>query len=964
MEPLTGLIINSAILLAAAAVFYLVFRPAARHALANRLAAGAFLGIIGCALMLNPWVLAPGIIFDTRSVLLSVAGLYFGALPTLIAMAATGALRMYQGGAGALTGVIVIIATGAIGVLWGRFRPRSSPPAWRELYVFGVLVHVVMLICLLTLPDPLPILSQVGLPVILIFPIATVIMGMLLSEHLRRESIREALGARETELSLVTENMPALLARLDTELRFRFVNRHVTRLAGMRKESILGKPIRAFLDQDTLDRCQPWIERAMAGEQVHFEQTLRARDGRIAELNLTLLPERGAGGELAGLLCIGLDITERMRNERERRKLAEEVQRYVEASPTALYAILPNECSGFRPYWVGENIERLTGYTRQEVLEPGWWESRLHPEDRELAAASGVWLANADQFQHEYRILRRDGSVLWVLDEMRAIGGKNGAPVQVIGSWTDITAIKAAEAELRERELRFRRMFLRHHAVMLLIEPDSGAIVDANAAAERFYGYDADTLRAMYIQQINMLPPEEVAAERARAKREERDFFVFPHRLANGETRTVEVHSSPIDTPQGRLLFSVIHDITERKRLEEQVLHAQKMESVGRLAGGVAHDFNNMLNVINGYADSLIEALAPDDPMRGDLQEIRNAGERAATLTRQLLAFSRKQVLRPRVLNVRDIVLGLDKLLRRLIGEHIALRLELDPDTGNVRADPAQLEQVIMNLAVNARDAMPDGGVLRIETRNETVPEEARILDSPLPEQPVPAGDYVVLTVADTGAGIQQEIQARVFEPFFTTKPMGQGTGLGLATIHGIVEQSGGRIFLHSAPGQGARFDIYLPLADAPPEPARQQALLKLARGHERVLLVEDEEKLRILAERILARAGYTVESAANGLEALQLFENASEPHDLLLTDVVMPGMNGGALAARLRDQRPDLPVLFMSGYPDNAINAELCPDARTDFVGKPFSAGELTGKIRALLASQDGAPRATRQDG
>src|SRR5690606_6738766 len=372
-----------------------------------------------------------------------------------------------------------------------------------------------------------------------------------------------------------------------------------------------------------------------------------------------------------------------------------------------------------------------------------------------------------------------------------------------------------------------------------------------------------------------------------------------------------------------------------------------KLEAVGRLAGGIAHDFNNILTAVGGHAALLLEEIPPGDPLRADLEEIKRGVDRATSLTRQLLAFSRKQVLKPRVLDLTSVVAETEQMLRRLIGEDIDLRTSAEPGLGRVLADPGQIQQVILNLAVNARDAMPDGGRLSIELANVDVDEE--MARRHVPEQP--PGRYVRLTVSDTGTGIPHHIQPHIFEPFFTTKEKGKGTGLGLSTVYGIVKQSGGFIWVYSEPGQGATFKIYLPRVDAPAEqtPAPQPEVAAHA-GEETILLVEDEPAVRDLAQRILRRKGYRVIVASNGREALDLVERQEGPIGLLVTDLIMPQMDGRELAQRLAALRPGLPVLFMSGYTGDTIAQRGVLDPDVAFIEKPFSPEGLARKVREIL--------------
>ena len=386
-------------------------------------------------------------------------------------------------------------------------------------------------------------------------------------------------------------------------------------------------------------------------------------------------------------------------------------------------------------------------------------------------------------------------------------------------------------------------------------------------------------------------------------------------------------------------------DITERHLLEEQNRQSQKVEAIGQLAGGIAHDFNNLLTAIHGYAELLSDDLGAKSPHQHDLGEIRAAAQRAAALTRQLLAFSRRQILEPRVLDLRDSLKGLESMLRRLIGEHITVTLRVAGQAARVKADPGQIEQVVLNLALNARDAMPEGGSLLLEVTN--VELDAAYARRHIAVKP---GHYVMLSVSDTGAGMDLQTQARIFEPFFTTKPEGRGTGLGLSTVYGIVKQSGGNLWVYSEPGRGATFKIYLPRVDdptdAPADPAARDALT----GSETILVVEDESGVRELVRKVLERHGYHVLMAAAPHEALELAENHDGPIHLLTTDVVLPEMSGKTLAQQIAIARPQIRVLYMSGYTDDAIVHHGVLDADTPFLQKPFTPCALARKVRTVL--------------
>jgi PAS domain S-box-containing protein len=478
----------------------------------------------------------------------------------------------------------------------------------------------------------------------------------------------------------------------------------------------------------------------------------------------------------------------------------------------------------------------------------------------------------------------------------------------------------------------------------------AGRITSWNPGAERLYGHTAAEVVGQPILQL--IPPDRRGELPRLMEAASRGVHVAPFetvgRAKDGRPIEVSVSVSPIRDREGRVIgaSAIARDIRQGKRLEAQYQHAQKMEAVARLAGGVAHDFNNLLTVILGTGELLLAGLSRDDPARPLVADLAHAGERAASLTRQLLTFSRKQVIEPRLLDLNTVVRDAEQLLRRLIGEDIAVTLALDPGLRQVRADPGQIEQVIMNLAVNARDAMPTGGQLTLETGNVYLDEEyARTHPA------VGVGRYAMLAVSDTGSGMDEATKARVFEPFFTTKEQGKGTGLGLATVYGIVKGSGGHIWVYSEPGRGSTFKVYLPWAEGKVPSAKSHVgLSRIPTGKETLLLAEDEDAVRALTRHVLTACGYTVLEARNGAEALRLCEHHAGPIQLLVTDVVMPEVSGRQLAERLTQRHPEMRVLFLSGYTDDAVVRHGVLQAEVAFLQKPFTPAALAQKVREVL--------------
>ncbi len=515
-------------------------------------------------------------------------------------------------------------------------------------------------------------------------------------------------------------------------------------------------------------------------------------------------------------------------------------------------------------------------------------------------------------------------------------------------------ARRAGEAlsALLQKSGGLARTLLESASQAILAVDAAGNIVLANRRTEELFGYTHDELLQLSVE---TLVPE---SKRAGHERERNRYNAHPRirpmgigvdlsaRRKDGTEFPVEVSLSHVRIGHTFFAIAFISDISQRKLLEEQLAHAQKMEAVGRLAGGVAHDFNNMLTVISGYNRMILDDLPPGDPLRVNAEEIQVAADRAAALTNQLLTFSRRQIMRARVVSVNEVLAGTEKMLRRLIGEDLILTLNPAPDTGNIRADPGHIEQAIVNLVVNARDAMPNGGKITIETGNVSL--DTTYACSHLGVKP---GDFVMIAVSDTGQGMDAATRRHIFEPFYTTKPKGKGTGLGLATVYGMVKQSGGDIWVYSEVGRGTTFKLYFPrVADSAATSATRAAELPKAQGTETILVVEDEEAVRDLTVRILRQLGYTILAASGGQEALEIAAAHPDPISLLVTDVVMPGMSGKHLADTLVSARPGLRVLYVSGYTENTIVSQGALAPGVDFLPKPFSREVLATKIRELL--------------
>ncbi len=638
-----------------------------------------------------------------------------------------------------------------------------------------------------------------------------------------------------------------------------------------------------------------------------------------------------------------------------RRKQAEEALRESEAKFRLIseqsilgIAILQD---GYVRY-ANQAVEEILEYTMDEMLlrwEPDEFAKAIHPDDRSFAMEQAQKKQRGERdvvVNYSYRIITKDGNPKWIDQYSKTVfyEGKYADLVTVI----DVTERKRAEENLQESQKRFKAQYQGIPIPTYTWQKfgEDFVLVDVNNAGRALTqggidDYMGRTATQMYRENRPDILEDlwRCFTDKVVIKRE----MSYRFQTTGEEKRLAATYAFvPPD-----LIMVHTEDITDRSRLEEQLLWSQRMESIGRLAGGVAHDFNNLLTSIAGYAELGMNRVDPDDRLYRDLQEILRATDRASQLTRQLLAFSRREITEPKVINLNEVLLDTNKMFLRLIGEDIELVIVPAEGLGCVKVDPGQIEQVLVNLLVNARDAMANGGKLTIETASVTLDADysARHVG-------VSPGEYIMLAVSDTGVGMAEEIKAHLFEPFFTTKEVGKGTGLGLATCYGIVKQSGGNIWVYSEPGVGTTFKIYLPRVEEDGEHLpKLDASKELPRGRETVLLVEDEPSVRRVTALMLREQGYTVFEAATGAEAIQVaMDHKGKEIHLLLTDVVMPQMSGRELADRLRGDRPDMKVLFFSGYTDNVIVHHGLLDSGITFLQKPFLPATLANKVRDLL--------------
>jgi PAS domain S-box-containing protein len=1070
---------NLALWFAALWVYRLMY-PSQRSISAYRsaLLLGLLVGGLGLLGIAAPIAVGPGIVIDGRMPLVVLVGAWAGPLAAFAAGGLATLDRLWLSGPGGLAGVGAIVSGAALGALvwtfWGRRRLLIAGTAF---VLLGLASAVMSVLWVFTFPAGQAVQAQGTLPLLIEYPLAALIFGMVFvhdrrmvteaeqaagkqaeaalkasEEHYARLAdaafeglvlsengvivdanarLAEMLGyAREELIGLAIERIVApesrdlvrrriqtgysisyehLVRRKDggifpvevrarhvqyqgrpvrvtairdisartaaqqalvaSELRFRVafhaspapqaltqasdgvildVNTAFEQLVGFTRDELLGR--RTTEPPTWMDDSAPLLAYLYAhGRITDRSIQLRTRSGAIRDVNLSVEPIQV--GETPGFLSVMLDVTERLAAERALVRSERMLKELVQSVNAVVWEA---DAQTFVFSFVSEQAEKLLGYPVSAWLEsPTFWVEHIHPDDRDAAVSYCMDRTKAlVNHEFEYRMIAADGRVIWLRDLVTVVAD-GGQPARLRGVMLDVTARNQAEADRARSEVRFQTIFEQAMIGIALVDM-AGCPVETNPALQTMLGYSADELRAMTF--VDFTHPEDVDADAAlfgELVSRTREFYQITKRYLRKDGQVVwgNLHISLVRTAQGEPQFAIgmVEDITERKRIEGQYLQAQKMDAIGRLAGGVAHDFNNLLTVILGNCELLLGDLDPDEPICYDIVQIRQAAERASSLTRQLLAFSRKQLLNPTCLDLNLVVVNIEALLRRLIGEDIALISRLDPGLGAVQADLGQIEQVIMNLAVNARDAMPTGGTLIIETANA-------MLDASYAPVPgiVESGPYCMLAVSDTGCGMDAATQARIFEPFFTTKAPGQGTGLGLATVYGIVQQSGGYIWVYSELGHGTTFKIYLPQTAAPANgsiadtsPADQMPTLQ---DTGTILLIEDEPLVRELAGRVLQAQGYYVLEAGNSADALRIAAQA-ELIDVLLTDVIIPGgMSGPQVAKQVRIQHPNLQVLYMSGYTDAAITHQAGIDPDQALLQKPFT---LNGLVHAVWSAR-----------
>jgi len=713
------------------------------------------------------------------------------------------------------------------------------------------------------------------------------------------------------------------------------------RIYGYSASEAIGRGIDLIVPEEKREELSDILRRISRGERIRHFQTRRLRkDGATIDISLSISPIRDASGSLLGAATIARELT-------AVKRLSETLHGLLQAVEHAPSAVLLTNPDGVIQY-VNPAFEKIYGFTRSEAVgkTPRILKSGTYPP----SFYERFWkqILSGNVFRGEFLNRTKDGALLTVEVSVNSVLDPRGNRIGFFAVQADITERKRADAALREREARYRLLFDSNPRPMWVFDEKTLAFLAVNDAACRHYRYSREEFLQMTIADIR--PPEDVAALRDAIAAEPGGYQragIWRHRKKDGSVIDVEIASHPLNFAGRPCQLVLTHDVTDRRKLEAQLLRAQKMEAIGQLAGGVAHDFNNLLTILYSHLDLIELEVNRERDVRREIEEIRRTIERGAGLTRQLLALARRQLVRAEVLDPGLVVADVSKMLGRLIGEEIRLETRIEPKAGLVRIGRSQLEQILMNLAVNARDAMPGGGRLSISVDAEDLSEEYSAL-----HLGSSAGPHVRITVSDTGTGIDRETQKRIFEPFFTTKGSSKGTGLGLATVYNIVKSVGGNIWVYSEPGQGTAFKVYLPalVGEEAPAPHRPSTPAAANTGSETVLLLEDEAAIRNPAKFYLEAKGYRVLAAGDGDEAVAVAAEAAGPVSLLVTDVVLPGRKVREVVEEISITHPGIRILFMSGYSqDEAILRDVASEG-FDFLEKPFGLETLATRIREIL--------------
>jgi PAS domain S-box-containing protein len=963
-----ALVQNISIVIALSVVYQMIMRKWEKGSLRVQILSGFLFGTVALVGMMTPLRFSPGIIFDGRSIILGISGLFGGPIAAFIAAVMCTAYRLYLGGAGALVGSAVIVEAAVLGVGFHYLRRRSPRLKGSiPLLGFGFLVHVVMLLLMFALPGGAgwEVFYRIGLPILTVYPLAMMFLCRLFVDNEERLHTEKSLIENEEQYRTLVENSTGIIWETDTSARFTFISAQVRTILGYEPSEMIGRSVFDFMDPELSEENARQFElaREHSGAILDVENRLVTRDGRIITVGTRATPIISPEGVWCGFRGIDFDISEQKRMEEE---LRESEKRYRNIFDNAVEGIFQTTPEG-RYRIVNPSFAHMFGYESPEEMVRAVTnigeQLYVNPEDRkrliEMMRESAGMVRG-----FEVQLRRKDGSHFWVSINARMIRNGEGEALFLEGTCMDITERELAEEASRETEAQLRNIVASIPNAMVYC-------VRIGADGSREFKYVSGAIQALHgcsaeevLADAGRLYDTVVAEERAEVARQEKSAVaamqefkrVLRVKTPDGTPRWILLTSQPrVRLEDGSVLYDGVElDITdikraeeEKNRLEARLAQAQKMEAVGTLAGGIAHDFNNILGIILGYAEIAGFSLAPDSHTRQSLDEVIKATYRAKDLVKQILTFSRKSDQEQRPLQLIPVVKETLKLLRATLPTTIEIRQEIDLELGDdvVMADATQMHQVLMNLATNSGHAMREhGGVFRVAVSlvHFSRGDSAKPLG-------IDSGEYIRLTVEDTGTGMDAATIERIFDPYFTTKKAGEGTGLGLAVVHGILKEHNGAITVYSEPGKGTVFNLYLPRLERG-EVSEAESQGPIAGGSERLLLVDDEEQLVDVTRGSLELLGYKVTATTSSPEALDLFSHEPQHFDLVITDYTMPKMTGIDLAEKIKMIRSDIPIILCTGFSER-INEDYTREIGIRaFLMKPVSLRGLAGLIRKVL--------------
>ena len=957
------LVQNVGLLVSLVVIHGQIIRRWNRYTLASQIFSGFLFGCVALIGMMTPVHLMTGVIFDGRSIVLSVAGLFGGPVTAGMAAVISAAYRLWLGGSGVIMGTSAIVGSAGLGVAFYYLRPLY-PGLTRNLYLFGfgLLVHVGMLSLTLTLPREamLETLEHIAMPVLLIYPAATWLICLLFLDQENRVSSEENVRENAKNLSALFNavNEAVFLIRSDGEILA--ANETLASRLGKSSEDIVGHCVFDYLEPSVAARRRTWVD-----EVVRSGKPMMIEDERQNSIVVhSLYPIFNPAGVVDRLAGFAKDVTEVRRSESAMRDSEARFRLFVEAANEGVWSM----DGDYRTVFVNPKMAEMLGYTPEEMLGRTV-QSFMFAEDLPDHKTRMSKRIRGEKESYERRFRRKDGEQIWTLVSATALKDSQGNFAGSFAMFTDITERKHAADLLGASEELYRNLFDQAkeqeelYKALLNCSPDPIVVYDTegrvqylNPAHSKLFGW---TLEEAQGKRLNTLPDWDLEAT----------LSIISQILTEGamnqsyDTQRLSKQGQLIDVsvsgerfldhngnPAGMLV--VLHDITDRKLAERerealrtQLLQAQKMEAVGTLAGGVAHDFNNLLQAISGYSELLMMNKKQGDPELDDLQRIYESTKRGADLVKSLMMFSRRTKPELRPVDLNHEIVEVQKILFKTIPKIIEMVLRLSGKLETVLADPSQIGQILMNLGVNARDAMPDGGTLTIETANVQLDYD----NSGIPPEVKP-GPYVLLTVSDSGCGMDKQTVEHIFDPFFTTKEVGKGTGLGLATVYGIVKEHEGLITCDSEPGHGTTFKIYLPAIQTEKTSELPKDDIPIQGGTETILLVEDEESLRLMSSRHLNQYGYHVITASNGREALDIYPKEGKSISLIILDLVMPVMDGRKCLEKILGINPNAKVIIASGViEEGSTNVAQVKGAKGS-IRKPFDIKGLLRMVREVL--------------